>query len=504
MKIVKNLTLIEKLSKRYKSKKLKLVLVHGVFDLIHPGHIDYFREAKSYGDILFASITMDKFVNKGFNKPYFNENDRMKFLSNLTLIDHVFCNNSPDSTKLIKKLKPNYYIKGPDYKKKGGDVAGNLDKENASVKKNGGKLIFTTGRMHSSTELLNSNFDEFNPAKKIIKDYFKKNKNYKEPFNTILKKVLDKIKRDKILIIGETIIDKYIYTTPLGKPSKEDILSVAIEKSVSYLGGTIPVVNNISELNNNISLISFYKSEKIKKLIYKKLPKHINLKLFKTNNLRDIEKIRFLNENNSKIFENYNFVNKDLKNQKLKKFLNKNIRKFDHVIVCDFGHGLISKEILKIIETKSKYLSINVQTNSGNRGYNLFSKYSKANLLCLDEGEMRLGVSDRYSERLELFKKPILQRYKNVILTLGSEGHVLKLNKNKKFSFPALSKKVIDTVGAGDAFYSFASCFVKYTKDDLLISLIGGIAGAIQSNFIGHEDRVKLKEIIKSINTLTK
>ena len=78
--------------------------------------------------------------------------------------------------------------------------------------------------------------------------------------------MLEKIQKDKILIIGETIIDKYIYTTPLGKPSKEDILSVAIEKSISYLGGTIPVVKNISELNNKICLVSFYKNEKIKKL----------------------------------------------------------------------------------------------------------------------------------------------------------------------------------------------------------------------------------------------
>ena len=117
---------------------------------------------------------------------------------------------------------------------------------------------------------------------------------------------------------------------------------------------------------------------------------------------------------------------------------------------------------------------------------------------------MRLGLSDRYSERYELLKKPILQRYKNVILTLGSEGHVLKLDKNKTFSFPALSKKAVDTVGAGDAFYSFASCFVKYTKNNLLVSLMGSIAGAIQSKFLGNENQIKIKEIIKSINTLTK
>jgi len=55
---------------KLKKKNKKIVLVHGVFDLIHPGHIEYFKEAKSYGDILVASVTSDEFVNKGFNKPY--------------------------------------------------------------------------------------------------------------------------------------------------------------------------------------------------------------------------------------------------------------------------------------------------------------------------------------------------------------------------------------------------------------------------------------------------
>ena len=117
---------------------------------------------------------------------------------------------------------------------------------------------------------------------------------------------------------------------------------------------------------------------------------------------------------------------------------------------------------------------------------------------------MKLGSADRYSNRAELLKKPILNRYKNVILTLGSEGHVLKLHKKKPFYFPALNQKVVDTIGAGDALYSYAACFVKHTDNDLLISLIGGIAGAIQTNFLGHETQVHMQEIIKSMATLTK
>ena len=102
-----------------KRKGKKIVLVHGVFDLVHLGHIYYFQEAKSNGDILVVSITSDKFVNKGLNKPLFQEKERLKFLSQLSLIDFVYCNDAKDASGIIKLIKPNFYVKGPDYKKRG-------------------------------------------------------------------------------------------------------------------------------------------------------------------------------------------------------------------------------------------------------------------------------------------------------------------------------------------------------------------------------------------------
>ena len=62
---------------RSKFKKKKIVLVHGVYDLLHMGHIEYFKEAKSMGDILVVSVTSNKFVNKGVNRPYFDEKNRI-------------------------------------------------------------------------------------------------------------------------------------------------------------------------------------------------------------------------------------------------------------------------------------------------------------------------------------------------------------------------------------------------------------------------------------------
>ena len=67
----------------------KLVLCHGVFDLVHPGHIIHFQEAKKLGDILIVSVTAEKYVRKGPGRPYFNDELRMKFLEAISCIDYV-------------------------------------------------------------------------------------------------------------------------------------------------------------------------------------------------------------------------------------------------------------------------------------------------------------------------------------------------------------------------------------------------------------------------------
>ena len=128
-KILRSLDELKKKIQQLKKQRKKIVLVHGVFDLVHLGHIDHFEEAKKYGDVLIVTVTSDRFVKKGFNKPYFNQNDRCNFLSSLSVVNQVFCNDQKHAEQVIKIIKPNFYAKGPDYLKKSGDVAGNLPKE---------------------------------------------------------------------------------------------------------------------------------------------------------------------------------------------------------------------------------------------------------------------------------------------------------------------------------------------------------------------------------------
>ena len=143
---------------RKKNRKKKVVLAHGVFDILHLGHINYFKEAKSFGDVLVVSVTSDQYVKKGLNRPYFKHDLRMKLLSELSIIDYVVLSDAPSSIDIIKSLKPNFYVKGPDYKIKNNDKAGNLGPEEKEVVKNNGLIKFTSGELLSSTRILNYSF----------------------------------------------------------------------------------------------------------------------------------------------------------------------------------------------------------------------------------------------------------------------------------------------------------------------------------------------------------
>ena len=101
--------------KKIVNQKLKVGLVHGVFDIMHIGHIEYFKVAKKLCDKLIVSVTTDKFVNKGSNRPAFALKDRIKVLQSIKFIDEVIISNDKTAVKQILKIKPDFYIKGKDY-----------------------------------------------------------------------------------------------------------------------------------------------------------------------------------------------------------------------------------------------------------------------------------------------------------------------------------------------------------------------------------------------------
>ena len=90
---------------RKKKPNLKIGLAHGVFDLLHFGHVKHLQAAKNNCDILIVSITSAKFVKKGPDRPYYNDQERLNFLSSLEFVDYVYLSREATGEKIIEDLK---------------------------------------------------------------------------------------------------------------------------------------------------------------------------------------------------------------------------------------------------------------------------------------------------------------------------------------------------------------------------------------------------------------
>ncbi len=481
----------------------KIILCHGTFDLLHIGHVRHFQQAKKKGDILIVTITADKFVIKGPDRPYFSEMLRAEMIASLMNIDYVGIVNDTTALPSIKAIKPNIYVKGSDYKNTSNDLTGKIKNEINAVKMNGGKLFFTDDIVFSSSTLLNKHFRANDEKLEKILDIVKKKGGF-----SYIKKQIDQISNKKILFVGETIIDEYLYVDSLGKASKESIIAQLYHSREIFFGGVIAAAKHTAGFCKDVRIITTCGSDdSYAKLVKKSLPKNIHLISENLSNKPTTRKQRFVDRSYlRKESEIYIMDDSPLSEKEEKKVLNhldENLKWADVVIVTDFGHGLMTSKIIKKVVKNAKFLSVNVQTNSSNRGYNLFTKYPKANFLCIDEPEIRLATQQKFAPVGQILKYiQNLISCEHFIVTHGKHGCYVRDKKNKIDVVPALVTKVIDSVGAGDAFLAITSPFVASGLPIREVGLLGNIAGAIKVNIIGHRFSVDKITFMKYLETL--
>ena len=126
------------------NKEQVIVFTNGCFDIIHSGHLDLLKEARSYGDKLIVGLNSDKSISKlkGPERPIIGQSERKKILSALKFVDEVIIFNEENPLKLIKKLKPSILVKGADYAKEqvvGGEFVESYGGEIKLVKLTKGK-----------------------------------------------------------------------------------------------------------------------------------------------------------------------------------------------------------------------------------------------------------------------------------------------------------------------------------------------------------------------------
>ena len=498
---IKTLKELQEITTGLKKAGKTVVHCHGVFDLLHIGHIRHFEEAKTFGEILVVTITSDEFVNKGPNRPAFTTALRLEALAALESVDYLASNKWPFAVETIKMLKPAIYCKGPDYKNHADDVTGKINDEEEAVKSVGGEMRYTSDITFSSSSLLNKFGDLYSQEQKsfiqqIVDRY---------SFDSIKSKV-EELNNLKVLVIGETIIDQYVFCEALGKSGKEPVLVLRDLETQQYLGGVLAIARHLSAFCKEISVLSFLGEKREQEtFIRENIKQNIKLNLLTKSNSPTIIKRRFLDKVDiNKVLGVYSINDDPLTKKDETKFIDaidKLIENHDLIIVSDYGHGIITSHVAEHISKTDKFVSLNAQVNAANIGMHSIRKYHDINCLIINSSELRQELRQREGELITLaanLKKMIAAEY--ITVTQGRTGAFLLNDEETPINCPGFAVDIVDKIGAGDALLALLSvCLFSEIEEDLAL-FIASLAAAQSVESIGNSTPVNKVELLKTIS----
>ena len=503
---IKTLKGLQQITADLKSKGKRIVHCHGVFDLLHIGHIKHFEEARSFGDVLIVTITPDEFVHKGPNRPAFTTELRLEALAALEAVDFVSANKWPIAVETIKIIQPDIYCKGPDYKDHRDDVTGKIDDEEQAVESVGGKICYTEDITFSSSSLLNKFGDVYSETQKSFIEKMLVGQNIDQIKNSI-----DNFKNLKVLVIGETIIDQYVFCEALGKSGKEPVLVLRDLEMDQYIGGAAAIARHLSDFCGSVSLLSMLgEKREHEDFVLKSLPENVKPYFIYKESSPTITKKRYVDYiSKSKSLGVYSLDDGQMngKNQeKLNTYLAELIPKHDLVIVSDYGHGFLSRETAIQISKHSIFTSLNAQINAANIGYHTMNNYRNIDCAIINETELRHELRDRETG-VETLMKELANtlRVQYLVVTQGNGGATLySAGKNKYYHCPAFASRVVDKIGAGDAMLALLSCALKSGFSPNLALFMGSLAAAQSVETIGNSTTVNNVQLIKTFSHAVK
>lgn len=274
---------------------------------------------------------------------------------------------------------------------------------------------------------------------------------------------LERVKEMKVLFVGDAIMDEYVYVQTIGKAVKENALSAIKKKTEQFKGGVWAAAAHARNFCATVDVMLGHKT-----MWNSRLVDDVYLrKLFVTHELQ-----RTVNMGGP--FD---------------------IASYDLVVVTDFGHGTMTKELIERVTREARFLAVNAQTNATNFGFNMITKYLRADFVVVDHLEARLAAHDKDSPIEDVILK---LGFRKIIVTMGVHGAIGFDGAFERQE--ALTDKVTDTMGAGDAFLAVTSPFAAAGCSMKELIAIGNAAGAIKVGIVGHRSSVTKEALKERLN----
>jgi bifunctional ADP-heptose synthase (sugar kinase/adenylyltransferase) len=318
---------------------------------------------------------------------------------------------------------------------------------------------------------------------------------------------LGRLKKLKVLVVGDTIIDEYHFVRPYGMPLKAPIIAAQFLDGEAYAGGILAVANHLAGFCGEVHLVTALGANGSREeFIRGQLRPNVTPTFFYRPEAPTTVKrryvIRFLVQ---KLFEVGFFDDRPLPpevDRALAAHLEAVCGEYDLVVVADFGHGCLSEASIAALR-RARFLAVNTQLNSINYGYHVVTKYRNVDYICIDENELRMACRDRVSTVERIVPGLAAEVDAKVItVTRGHHGSLTYDRDGRVVSVPILSPQVVDTIGAGDAYLSISAPCVQQRLPADMVGFIGNAVGGVAVRILGNKTPVGPDAVVDLIRTV--
>jgi rfaE bifunctional protein kinase chain/domain/rfaE bifunctional protein nucleotidyltransferase chain/domain len=502
-KIVSTSELTDFVSKAQAAGKT-VVQCHGCFDILHPGHLRHLAWARQQGDVLVVSVSADSVVNKGFLRPYVPEGLRAENLAVLEIVDYVTIDDGEWAGPILELIKPNIYVKGKEFQ----DVHdGRFGRERQLVESYGGQVRFSSGEVvYSSTQIIEDFKDRLEPGIEPVYAFCKRH----DITEQSMVDILNKIRGKHVLVVGDTIVDRYIYCDSIGMSAEAPVLVVRPRSTDTFVGGAGIVAGHVQSFGAGVRFCTVIGQDAEGAYVRKELERRKLSADFVVDSTRPTTfKTRYISEGKKLLNVNqYRDHNLDPSiAAQLGELVQKAAANADAIVICDFSYGVITAGVLDVLCELGRKRNVpivgDVQCSSqmGN-----VARMKGITMTTPSEREARVALCDRESGIVDLGAMLLTETGNNSLLVtladrgvmifdtennpLGKEARSMPLHEIKKRLraeyLPSFAPFAVDPMGAGDAMLAAVAGALAAGATIMQAAYLGNCAAAAEVQKMGN------------------
>lgn len=485
-------------------RKKKVIMCHGVFDVVHPGHLRHLIYAKDKADILVASLTADRHIAKGKFRPHVPQDLRALNLAAFEIVDYVLIDPNDTPLENVRRLQPDYFAKGYEYNAT--SLHPKTQEEVDVISAYGGEVIFTPGDIvYSSSRLL-----EIEPptlgAEKLITLMDMSG----ITFDT-LRDVLGRFASKRVHVVGDTIVDTLTQCAMIGGQTKTPTMSVLFEERQDFIGGAAVVAEHLRAAGANVVFSTVLGDDAYRDFVLDGLQKS------GVESRAIIDPTRPTTNKNAIVAEGYRLLKVDtLDNRSISDEIQRKLVdaiasvSADALVFSDFRHGVFNRRTIPALIGASPKNVFKVADSQVASRWGNITEFKNFDLVTPNEREARFALADQDLGIGHLTARLYDEAAcKVLILKLGDRGVITCRSRDHEaldlsFVVDSFVDNLVDAVGAGDALLAYATLSMLVTdKDPVIATIIGSMAAAAECEADGNIP-VRPEDVLAKINAVEK